>query len=166
MKLFCVNSVVKSFNGCRDVPFSWFIVFDIDRPRRPYAELIRNYDPSDEHIGYAEDAVDELFTLEQAEQLKDYLDCEFSDGGENTNTIMEVTLPMSSVGGGDDFYMLDKTPGYPLPFKVQGYFNLVGCDLEDGSDTYRHRLYILSKDGLRMQTNEEAAAMERSLKVG
>jgi hypothetical protein len=43
--------------------------------------------------------------------------------------------------------------------QVSGYFNLVGCDLLDGSGVYHHRLFILSPDGgLRMQTNEEAAA--------
>jgi hypothetical protein len=170
MKLFRVKSVVKSYDGCRNVPFSWFIERGKSRPHRPYGELIENYDRSNERISYAEAAVDELFTLEQAEQLKDYLDREFGDGGANTNIITEATLPMPNntmgvgsipVGGGDDFYMLDKTPGYPLPFKVQGYFNLVGCKLEDGSDVYRHRLYILCRDGLRMQTNSEAAAMER-----
>jgi hypothetical protein len=59
--------------------------------------------------------------------------------------------------------MLDKTPGYPLPFEVWGYYDLVGCELLNGSNVYRPRLefWLASADGDRMQTNSEAAAMER-----
>jgi hypothetical protein len=64
-----------------------------------------------------------------------------------------------SVGGGDDFYRLSEESEYSLPFKVWGYFNLVGCELLDGSDVYHHRLWLLSSNGkMRQQTNEEAAA--------
>ena len=68
------------------------------------------------------------------------------------------------VGGGDDFQMLNREPGYNLPFKVWGYFNLVGRELADGSGIiHHHRLLIFDPDGpgtSRMQTNEEAAATE------
>jgi len=71
-----------------------------------------------------------------------------------------------AVGGGDDFYRLSEEPEYSLPFKVLGYFNLVGYTLIDNSDLYRHRLFIVREkdDGTieaRMETNPEAAARER-----
>jgi len=71
-----------------------------------------------------------------------------------------------AVGGGDSFYSLSEEPEYSLPFKVSGYFNLLGCTLIDNGDTYRHRLFIVREkdDGTidaRMETNPEAAARER-----
>ena len=71
-----------------------------------------------------------------------------------------------AVGGGDGFYMLSEDPEYSLPFKVLGYFNLVGCTLIDNGDTYRHRLFIVQRDPngkvkVRKETNAEAAARER-----
>ena len=63
--------------------------------------------------------------------------------------------------------MLHKEPKYSLPFKVCGYFNLVGCTLIDNGDTYRHRLFILQRDpngkviNMCKETNAEAAARER-----
>jgi hypothetical protein len=69
-----------------------------------------------------------------------------------------------AVGGGDDFYMLHQKPEYLLPFKVEGYFNLVGRELVDGSDVYHRRLWRLSPDGtMRMQTNKEASHLYRSV---
>jgi hypothetical protein len=66
-----------------------------------------------------------------------------------------------SVGGGDDFYMLDREEAYSLPFAVRGYYNLVGCELVDGSGVYHHRLLRVCPGGtVRMQTNDEAAATE------
>jgi hypothetical protein len=67
-----------------------------------------------------------------------------------------------AVGGGDDFYMLAKEPEYSLPFEVWGYFDLVGCELVDGSDVYHHRLLLVSQNEVRMQTNEEAKALDEA----
>jgi hypothetical protein len=59
-----------------------------------------------------------------------YLDRKLGDEG--TTTIEEEKLPIPSnvmglgtipVGGGTDFKMLHKAPGYPLPFQVLGYFD-------------------------------------------
>ena len=47
-----------------------------------------------------------------------------------------------AVGGGDDFYILHKEPQYPLPFKVEGYFDLVGCELVNGSGVYHDHPWI------------------------
>jgi hypothetical protein len=166
IELFYVTTIVKQYHGCRDVPFVWFR--NDPAEGRPYHELIRDYQPGDP---YPESYIDELFTRDEANAVKAYLDREYGDAG--TNTITQVDLPAPNniigrgaipVGGGDDFYMLDKTEGYPLPFSVWGYFDLVGCRLIDGSDVYHHRLTLVFPDGtVRQQTNEEAAETARNL---
>jgi hypothetical protein len=159
-KLYDVTSIVKEFNGCKDVKLNWFYC---DRTkRRPYAELIKDYDPHDDLAIYAAHAVDELFTTTEATALAEYLRLRYCD---HTTTIEEATLPLPNdimglrgfpVGGGDGFYELHEDPVYRLWFKVESYFNLRGCELVDCSGVYHPRLLLL--DGvIRMQTNAEAA---------
>lgn len=165
MKLFTVETTTKECFGCKDVTFGWF--YEGSRTtRRPYERLIEHYDPSEENT-YAEGCIDEFFTAVEAAALKSYLDREH--GNQSVTTIKPVKLPIPNnamglgaraVGGGEDFYTLSEEQGYSLPFKVWGYFNLVGCELINGSDIYHHRLLLLSPNGkARMQTNAEAAAM-------
>ena len=149
--------------------FIWFYSSKRSQPPGYYAQLIDDYDPSDDRSFCSENCIDEAFTADEARQLKEYLDREHGDAG--TTTIREMSLPIPchragwgaiAVGGGDDFYMLFEEAAYSLPFKVEGYFNLVGLELIDGSDVYHHRLLVVFPNGeMRMQTNEEAAAMER-----
>jgi hypothetical protein len=76
MKLYLVNTLANECGGCRDVYFDWFHCGPGEpRPPRPYAEVIANYDPGDD-MGYAEDAIDEMFTEAEAVALKAYLDRE------------------------------------------------------------------------------------------
>jgi hypothetical protein len=171
MKLYRVTTKVREFSGCKNVVFNWFNC--MPRSRRPYEGLIKNYEPENDHTIYTELLIEELFTWDEARQLKDYLDRHH--GGEGETASREEPLPVGNnrmgygalaVGGGDDFYMLYKEPEYSLPFKVSGYYNLVGCTRTDNSDTYRHRLMIVARhpDGTtecRMETNPEAAARER-----
>src|SRR5262249_8154204 len=92
--------------------------------------------------------IEELFTADEAKQLKDYLDREH--GAEGATTINEVDLPIANnvmgvgmivgvigIGRGEYFYTLDEEPKYDLPFKVCGYLNLVGCELLDDSGAMR-----------------------------
>ena len=106
MKLYNVDTIVKEFQDCKDVNFRWFYSNDRPQPRRPYAELVKNYTPDP----YTEGYIDELFSEDEARQLKQYLDREHGDAG--TTTITEVSLPVANniggvgaiaVGGGDDF---------------------------------------------------------------
>jgi hypothetical protein len=172
MKLYRVRTTAKEYDGCRDVVFEWFR-HAMPEGRRPYADLIRDYEPGNPDICYAEGFVEELFTWDEAQQLKEYFDQHHGDVGETV--IEEKSLPVENcsmgvgalpVGGGDDFYMLSEKPGYSLPFKVWGYFNLVGCTRIDNGDTYRHRLVIVWRDPngkvkVHKETNAEAAARER-----
>src|SRR5271170_1052408 len=132
MDLYAVHTISKEYHGCKNVTFDWF---RCDKTQRSYAELIENYDPKDEQALYKEMAIEELFTAAEANLLKEYLD---RHRGNAARTIIEkLDLPLANhvvgigiivVGGGDDFYLLHREPEYSLPFKVDGYFNLVGCE--------------------------------------
>jgi hypothetical protein len=164
IELFRVTSTVKQYSGCKDVHFTWFR--NEPAQGRPYSELTKNYQQGD---FYSKGYIDELFTRDEAIALKEYL----NRYNGSVNTIHRVDLPVPNnvagvgtmaVGGGDDFYMLDKAKDYPLPFSVWGYFDLVGCELIDGSGVYHHRLMLVSSDGtVRQQTNEEAAGNDSRL---
>ena len=144
MELYHVTTIAKKYSGCKNVEFIWFRCER--RAPRPYADLIANYDPSDHYVCYPEGYIDELFELDEAQALKDYIDQ--NHGEETTTTIKKAELPIANtsmgagampVGGGNDFKMLDRAPNYSLPFKVWGYFDLRGCELADGSG--RRRAY-------------------------
>lgn len=162
--LYRITTTTKEFSGCRDVTFYWF---RDEKTPRPYAELIKDYDPRDEYVVYAEDNVEEKFTEAEANLLKEYLDRKHPS---DVTTIEKVSLPLPNnilplgakpVGGGDDFYTLHKEPGYSLPFKALGYFNLEGCELIDKpGETFRHYLLILDKGGCHLETQEEARRRE------
>jgi hypothetical protein len=172
MKLYSVITTVKEYSGCKNVIFRWFRHAML-QGQRPYPDLIKDYEPRNRDAFYVEAYIEELFTWDEARQLEAYLDQHHGDQGDTV--IKEVTLPVENnvmgfggraVGGGDSFYMLSEEPEYSLPFKVWGYFNLVGCTLIHNGDTYRHRLFIVREkdDGTidaRMESNPEAAARER-----
>jgi hypothetical protein len=131
VKLYSVTTIVKRFSGRDNIPFYWFVPDRFGEPSRPYAELIADYDPQNEYRTHAEDAIDELFTADEAEQLVSYLNRQHGDAG--TTEINEVMLPIAGnvanygafpTGAGIDFYMLHREPEYSLPFKVSGYFDL------------------------------------------
>jgi hypothetical protein len=173
MKLYSVTTTAKAYRECKNVVFNWFR-HAMPQGRRPYAHLIKDYEPESHNALYTEELIEELFTWDEARQLKDYL--ERHHGGEGETVIKELPLPVENrtvgygylaVGGGDDFYMLCEEPEYSLPFKLWGYYDLEGCTLIDNGDTYRHRLMIVREndDGTidaRMETNPEAAARERT----
>ena len=133
MNLYDVSTTVAEHRGCRDVVFSWF--YNGEQKPRPYAKLIEDYDASDDHALYGEAAIDELFTFAEARALKAYLDREHGNYG--TTIVRKAELPIASniagvstsaVGGGTDFYMLDREDRYNLPFGAWGYYDLRHCE--------------------------------------
>ena len=149
IELFQVTSVIKQYRGCKDVTFSWFR--NEPATGRPYRELVEDYQDGD---SYQESYIDEAFTREEACALQKYLEDYY--GSDLRTTIEHVDLPARTnvagittiaVGGADDFYMLDKAADYPLSFSVWGYFNLLGCQMIDGSGEYQMRLTVLFPDG-------------------
>jgi hypothetical protein len=130
-KLFYVELRAHEFHNCKDVPLTFFN-WEPGQHQRSYAELIEGYDPQIYGIGYTEDFINELFTEDEAKQLKAYLDQDICTDGDVT-TIREVELPAPNntgglgaqpVGGSSDFLMFFKRPDYPLPFKAAAYFDL------------------------------------------
>jgi hypothetical protein len=143
MELYRVTTLVKKYNGCKNVAFDWFRCER--RTPRSYANLIENYDPSAAHAAYAESCIDEMFELDEAQALKHYIDQNYGED-KGITTIEKVELPIPNnmmaagaipVGGGQDFYRLDKAPGYNLPFKVWAYFDLRRHWMQNGEIHYR-----------------------------
>lgn len=170
MDLYKVKTIVKEYDGCKDVPFWWFCC-DERKDDRPYKELIENYDPGDDYAAYPKGYIDEKFTLIEAHALKDYLDREHGDEG--TTTVMKVKLPIPNdtmgnraipIGGSCDNYRLHREKNYSLSFKVEGFLDLRGCELADGSgETFRPYL-LIACGKIRRETQEEARRREGTSK--
>jgi hypothetical protein len=152
MKLYHVTSRVRELGGCKNVRLNWF--YDGKRTeRRPYTQLIIDYDPDDEHQ-CPESAIDETFTEDEALQLKTFLD-EYH--GHDTETeIVEMELPIPnnligvcaiSYGGGVEKVCEHKKEEYPLPFKASAHCRLIGCEKVDGSGIYHGYHYRVMPDG-------------------
>jgi hypothetical protein len=138
IKLYDVRTIAKECGGCKNVPFIWICNRPENKqPHGPWEELIEGYRP-DGRYGYTQSAIGEFFTADEANALKDYIDREHGDIA--TTTITEASLPfpncwapLVATEDAGNFYELDKAPGYSLPFRVWGYFNLVGCEMAGGS---------------------------------
>jgi len=128
MDLYSVTTVMTKYDGYKNAPFHWFYCVARTIPR-PYAYLIEDYNRMNRlRAAYAEGYIDELFTLDEAQSLKDYLDRTFGDKA--TTTIKKRKLPIQNnvAGWGAladycDVWKLDQVPGYPLPFKAQSCFD-------------------------------------------
>jgi hypothetical protein len=174
MKLYRVSTVADEFSDCKNVTFRWFRDCGDPEPKRPYAKLIKDYDPYDQAAVYQKAFIEELFTSIEANALKEYLDRVHGRAG--TATIEEVDLPARNnrwpyrgiaVGGGDSFYNLHKEPKYSLPFKVTGYFDLVGCELADGSgETFRRYLILIRTGGDGKLVGRRDAARGKATRGG
>lgn len=125
----------------KPITFNWFYEGKRTEPTIPYADVIRDWQPTagDERnytieenapapIGYAEDYIDSLFTLDEAMQLVRWL----AQHRPGTHKVVRLDLPTDRnvmsvgslpVGGTDDFHMLAKAEDYDLPFTVWGYYN-------------------------------------------
>jgi hypothetical protein len=126
MKLYSVMTTVKEYSGCKNVIFRWFREA-MPQGRRPYADLIKDYEPGNrDAFGVLERFVEELFTWDEAQRLKTYLDQHLEVQGDTV--IKEATLPVENDSPpfevGDRFYILPEEPEYSLPFEVVGLFNL------------------------------------------
>jgi hypothetical protein len=175
MKLYSVVTKVKEFGGCRDVKLFWFRCEKPDR-QHLYADLIENYDPTrskprdtwgddfpDDFI-CAKAQVEELFTEDEAKQLKTYLDQKYDE----STTISEAKLPIQQntigfgaipVGGGCDCFMEYKSSGYPLPFKAMAYYDLRHYEKVDGSGLYYGYHLVWDRDGeMRREDNRPPPA--------
>src|SRR4029453_17622205 len=81
MDLYSVTTVMKEYDGYKNASFHWFYC-DAPTISRPYADLIENYNGMNRlRAAYAEGYIDESFSLDEAQALKDYLDRSFGDKG-------------------------------------------------------------------------------------
>jgi hypothetical protein len=143
MELYDVRTAARKLGGYKNVEFFWFVLEKT--ARRPYADLIENYNQSGncQRRYLAEECIDSMFTLDQANALKEYLDRNHPSLG--TATIKKARLPIPNnsalvflaVGTGryEGFYRLEEDPNYSLPFKADGYFDLRDCEPADESET-------------------------------
>jgi hypothetical protein len=135
--LYHVYSVVNNF-PYRSVYYdnlkiSWFMV-GREEPQVPFEEGIANYSKlSVSARVHPENFIKELFTRDEAELLKSYL-----DSTEKLSATIEVCrLPVSEHAKGHrdfppapgmDFFILSDRENYNLPFRVEGVFNTKMAD--------------------------------------
>jgi hypothetical protein len=140
MKLYHVSTIVREYRRHKNVLFEWFYESYGTRDL-PFAELLVDYDPSDDEFNvYRRSAVDELFTEQQAEALKAYIDSWYCG---TVTTICEAALPVERgrcgcsvlpVGGLTGFLDLYDDPAYTLPFRVAAHYDLRPCELAEQED--------------------------------
>ena len=153
---------------------------------RPYADLIEDYDALP-RLGrlYTEHFIDELFTAQEAEQLRRYIlqdiqqdilqarspSFTFDEDAGRILTLQPVSLPVTRRvsgfadlprGGLADYLRLSEQPDYSLPFGVWGYFDLtreVPQQRMEATVAYLHRaLQSLGVDaGISRQHIEHVA---------
>lgn len=132
-ELYSVHSLVRGFSykgtTYEEVKVTWFVV-ERQAPLAPYEEAIQDYGQlAERDRAFPREFIDEQFSRSEAEALKTYLD---RRPGLATG-IEPVELPvMANASGcrrlprgeGSDFLLLHREKGYPLPFRVEGYFSV------------------------------------------
>jgi len=132
--LYRVNSVVPKFEGCHDVPLTWL---RFDGPNRfdekDYHNFIENFDAVKlQNKEYAIQYIDELFTFEEVELVKDFVTKYFSL---EIKSIEAVKLPINGdLSKYRDLVLKRKTDcvllrpscqvDSSLPFEIGGYYIL------------------------------------------
>jgi hypothetical protein len=155
-KLYRVHTTTDDFKGYDGVLITWVAV-GRQTPPAPYAEAIWGLSANAEPDPYQRGAVDELFTLEEAEAWVTYLRKHY---GDESAEIAEQPLPLKGntiglsdipVGGGVDLLMPVREGDYPFPFQVYGYYDLRHHGDEDegtGEDEARALMIRLLDDVL------------------
>ncbi len=142
-RLYRVYSVVNNF-PYRSVYYdnlriSWFMV-GRKEPQVPFEEVIVDYEKlSLAAKVHPENFIKELFTREEAQLLKRYLD----SPGKFNATVEVCELPVNDhamgyhdfpPGPGIDFFILSDKENYNLPFRVEGVFNTNVADRRVAAD--------------------------------
>jgi len=132
-QLFSVHSQVRDFTyqgtQYEEIKVTWFVV-ERKAPLASYESAIEDYAQLDDKArAFPEGYINEQFSRQEAEALKNYLDRRPGV----TTTIDAVELPVMANasgcrrlerGGGNDFLILHREKRYPLPFKIEGYFSV------------------------------------------
>jgi hypothetical protein len=132
-EIYSVHSLVRGFTyegtTYEEVRVTWFVA-GRQVPLAPYESAIMDYGQLEEKDrAFPEEYINEQFSRQEAEALKAHL----ARRPEVSTTIEAVELPVMANasgcrhlprGNGNDFLGLFKEKGYPLPFKVEGYFSV------------------------------------------
>ncbi len=131
MDLYRAWSVVDGFRGHDNVRLNWFVI-GRGKPVAPYEQLIKDYDPDDAEIVYDHLVVKEFLTLQELEELRQYI-----TERHNTEVFAEkIELPVKRGGlsyslimmsGQDDFIFLPEEKGYNLSVNILAHYDLRGC---------------------------------------
>jgi hypothetical protein len=136
MKLFTIATQIANLHGYKNVTVSWFVekraqpLFGSDGSLGVgYADVIADYEHTHD-TRYSEDAVEELFTKDEADAFLAWLRAH-RNGSENT-TVEAHPLPMANnvmgfgaipIGGGPNYLPTGEADDYDLPFKVCGFYD-------------------------------------------
>ena len=141
--IFSVYSLAYNFlydgKQYEEVKITWFLL-ERSSPLAAYETAILDYGQlSEKERAFPEEYVNEQFSREEAEALKNYLDRR----PDMSTRIEEIELPVSPNasgcrrlprGNGSDFFILHREAGYSLPFKVEGYFSVRFAELKVNGD--------------------------------
>lgn len=136
MKLYYAFSKID-YKGRKNVLFSYF-AHDRECTKR-YKKAI-DYDvvaQDDRSKMYAEGYINELFTKAEVEELRKYMKEKHNAEIEIKTVdlpIKEQMMPFEAiaVGGGNDFYMMNREDGYNLSIKIWAYYDLDNCEYPAG----------------------------------
>ena len=142
--LFIVRSVAD-LRGCKNVGIRWFVFGRATPLDLPVAEFVKDYDgivgDNDDDTEmlrhYADTALHEHFTEAEANALADYLRTSHDDHPFIKKVELPIennTMPISymPLGGLLDCIVLHRREDYPLPFLVEGYYDLRDVYDENG----------------------------------
>ena len=131
MDLYRAWSIVDGFRGHDQVRLNWFVI-GREKPVAPYEQLIKDYDPDDAEIVYDHLVVKEFLTLQELEELRQYI-----IQRHHTEVFAErIELPVKRGGlsyslimmsGQDDFIFLPEEKGYNLSVNILAHYDLKGC---------------------------------------
>jgi hypothetical protein len=128
-RLFKAWSILKDQDDDNEARIYWFVV-GREEPVIPYEQLIDDYDPDYSETQFDELYVNEFFTKEELEKLKDYLYREH----QLETFAEEVLLPVKAGGrsyglllisGIKGFYMLADEESYDLDISVLGHSEML-----------------------------------------
>jgi hypothetical protein len=168
-KLYRVQTRTDAIEGYDDVLVTW-VAAGREAPPAPYADAIEGLGSDDEADLYRRNAVDELFTFEEAEEWVDYLQSHY--GGESAEVVEEpLPLPGNAmalsdvpVGGGVDQILPVRGEDFPFSFPVYGCYDLrrhleteTGNMYRFGEEPYPGEIEDLANvlDGRRQQVAED-----------
>jgi hypothetical protein len=123
-----VTLIADEFDGYSEVPFTLFHTEMSNEELAPLVVLAPGRGIDNVAHWYTASAIEQTFSKAEVKQLYAY----FKQRGNVRLRARRAYSPTNSsmgvgatpVGGGNDFYTFSEEPGYSLPFKVWGYFDL------------------------------------------